>query len=146
MHISPGRILPLTSQPARLVLLLASGWAAGSRAGAANVVRRPLGPPDVGPVWMRSVGLIRTVAVAPNSVTLTWDSPPALTYQIQFSGNLLDWATVSQTISNLQTSASWADDGSQTGSAPDTQTERFYRIRLAPQRVAPIVRFVNQAR
>lgn len=65
-----------------------------------EIVRRPLGPTDVGPVWMRSVGPIRTVAFVSNSVTLTWDSLPALTYQIQFSSNLLDWASVSQTISN----------------------------------------------
>ena len=97
-----------------------------------EIVRRPLGPPDVGPVWMRSVGPIRTVAFVSNLVTLTWDSLPALTYQIQFSSNLLDWATVSQTISNLQTSASWTDDGSQTGGTPATQKQRFYRIRLAP--------------
>jgi poly(beta-D-mannuronate) lyase len=97
-----------------------------------QIVRRPLGPLDVGPVWMRSVGPISTVAFVSNSVTLTWDSLPALTYQIQFSSNLLDWASVSQTISNLQTSASWTDDGSQTGGVPATQAERFYRIRLMP--------------
>jgi hypothetical protein len=81
---------------------------------------------------MRSVGPIRTVVFVSNSVTLTWDSLPALTYQVQFSSNLLDWALVGQTISNLQTSASWTDDGSQTGGAPATQVERFYRIRLVP--------------
>jgi poly(beta-D-mannuronate) lyase len=96
------------------------------------MVRRPLGPTDVGPVWMRSVGPIRTVDFVSNSLALTWDSLPALTYQVQFSSNLLDWASVSQTVSNLQTTASWADDGTQTGGAPATQTQRFYRIRLLP--------------
>ena len=35
-------------------------------------------------------------------------------------------------ISNLQTSASWVDDGIQTGSTPAGQGQRFYRIRLIP--------------
>ena len=96
------------------------------------ITRRPLGPTDVGPLWMRSVGPIETIAYLSNTVTLTWESVPGLTYQVQYSSNTLNWLTVSQTISNQLTTSSWTDNGSLTGGAPGNQAARYYRIALKP--------------
>ena len=102
------------------------------QASAAPVTRRPLGPADVGPSWMRSMGAIQSVESVGNAVMLTWDSLPGLTYQVQYSSNAVNWTSVSQTVSNMSNTSSWTDDGSLTGGAPDTQTSRFYRIALTP--------------
>jgi poly(beta-D-mannuronate) lyase len=96
------------------------------------VLRRPLGPADVGPLWMRRVGPIRSVAYASNAVTLTWDSLPALGYRVQYSSNGVNWLAVSQTVSNMTFTSSWTDNGSLTGGVPGGQGARFYRIALVP--------------
>ena len=96
------------------------------------VLYRPLGPADVGPDWMRSVGPIRSVIYTDHAVTVTWDSLPALTYQVEYSNNGIDWVGTGQTISNMVTSASWTDDGSVTGGLPGNRPTRFYRVRLMP--------------
>lgn len=96
----------------------------------AAVTQRPLGPADVGPVWMRSVGPIESVEYTNNTVLLTWSSLPGVAYQVQFSSNAMTWLSVPQTVSNLSTTVSWTDDGSLTGQAPGAQASRFYRISL----------------
>jgi hypothetical protein len=96
------------------------------------VLSHPLKPGDVGPLWMRSAAAIRQINVSSNAVSFVWDSLPALSYAVHFSSNLTDWAAVSQTLSNMQTSLSWTDDGSQTGSPPLDQARRFYRVAFFP--------------
>lgn len=98
----------------------------------APMVRRPLGPTDVGPVWMRSVGPIRTIDYLGDTVTLTWDSVPGLPYRVQYSSNAVHWMSVSQTVSNQLTTSSWTDNGSLTGGAPGSKVARFYRVGITP--------------
>jgi poly(beta-D-mannuronate) lyase len=99
---------------------------------AAPVVRRPLGPTDVGPLWMRSVGPIQAINYLSNAVTLTWASVPGIPYRVQYSSNAVNWLPVSQTVSNQLTKSTWTDDGSLTGGPPGNGATRFYRIVLTP--------------
>lgn len=95
----------------------------------APVLRRPLTVADVGPVWMRSVGPIRSVAVVTNAVTFSWDALPGLRYRVLYSTNLGPWLA-GPVVSASGTTASWADDGSHTGGPPLSTGTRFYRLAL----------------
>lgn len=94
------------------------------------VSRRPLTAADTGPEWMRSAGTIRTLAMAGEELTMSWDALPQLTYQIQFSSNLLAWTTVETNIVSAGAVAYWTDDGSHTSGAPTGS--RYYRVVLQP--------------
>jgi poly(beta-D-mannuronate) lyase len=94
------------------------------------VLHQPLTPGAVGPAWLRAAGPIKWIAVNSNSVTLTWNSLPALTYRVQYSTNLVSWTTIGQPLSNMLTTTSWTDDGSFTGGPPDSVSQRYYRVRL----------------
>lgn len=95
----------------------------------APLLRRPLTAAEVGPLWMRSVGPIRSVAVVTNALTLTWDALPGLRYRVFYGTNLTQWVA-GPTVSSSGASASWTDDGSQTGGAPGAGAARFYRVAL----------------
>jgi len=97
----------------------------------APVLRRPLTVADVGPLWMRTAGPIRSVTVLTHAITLAWDAIPGFRYRPWISSNLNVWSP-GPAISATGRSVSWTDDGSLTGGAPVGATARFYRVSLDP--------------
>lgn len=95
----------------------------------APIIRRPVTVADVGPDWMRLVGAIRSVAVVTNAVALTWEALPGFRYRVCYSTNLNQWV-VGPMVSASGATATWVDDGTQTGGAPPLQSARFYRVAL----------------
>jgi hypothetical protein len=66
----------------------------------------------------------------PGSRTITYPTRTGRIYVVQFTNALgQPWMTIngSTRIGDGQ-NATWTDDGTQTGSAPDAQTRRFYRV------------------
>ena len=97
-----------------------------------NPLRRPLGTGDVGPTWMRNVDSLGITESGSNSVTLAWASLPGIAYQVRYSSNLSNWSNAGGPISNMLTLNTWTDNGSQTGSAPNANAQRYYRVVLVP--------------
>ncbi len=66
-----------------------------------------------------------------NGIQMMWDGDAAFTYQVQYSGNLVDtqsW-TVAANIEGRVGRHSWIDDGSITVPGPALATQRFYRVK-----------------
>jgi poly(beta-D-mannuronate) lyase len=90
------------------------------------VLRHPVMPVEVGPSWMKSAGKIQSTSASGNSVTITWDSLPALSYQVERSTNLIQWSATGSIISNLLFSTTFTDN------PIATRASAFYRARLLP--------------
>lgn len=72
-----------------------------------------------------------SVSLSIGSVTLSWPTTVGVHYQVEWSPDLNQWfaiATPTQAGSGMM---SWADNGSQTGSIPTMDTQRFYRLKIS---------------
>ncbi len=72
---------------------------------------------------------------SPTSATLQWSGLPAnaaqkLPLQVQYSNDLVNWspAGTRASVSYVGSTATWTDDGSQTGGVPGPTSQRFYRV------------------
>jgi hypothetical protein len=71
-----------------------------------------------------------SVTPAQNTVTLTWNSKPGRTYQVEYSPDLTTWfASPTGEVTATGSTASWTDSGPPaTASAPFGVAEKFYRV------------------
>ena len=63
-------------------------------------------------------------------IVVQFQSVPAKTYRIEYSGNLATWATATTNVPATGASTTWIDDGSLTGGLNPLITNRFYRVGL----------------
>jgi phosphatidylinositol-3-phosphatase len=72
---------------------------------------------------------INSVTLQTNGCTVTWDSRPSVVYRVQWKNALIGetWQSITPDFTGNGATMSWLDNGSQTGSLPDS---RFYRIVL----------------
>ncbi len=64
-------------------------------------------------------------------VALTWPTTVGVNYQVEWSPDLNQWFPMGAPALATTSSMAWTDNGSQTGSSPDTEPKRFYRLRLS---------------
>jgi hypothetical protein len=63
------------------------------------------------------------------AVQLDCRTVPGQVYQVEFSPDLATWTNAGPAFSAVAPQTPWTDDGTHTGSAPDTVPRRFYRVR-----------------
>ena len=66
-----------------------------------------------------------------SSISLAWPTTPGVRYQVEWSDDLALWHPAGSSIIASTSGMTWTDDGSQTGSSPNTQNHRFYRLRIS---------------
>jgi hypothetical protein len=70
---------------------------------------------------------IQQITYTPGTCTIKWQSQSGLAYRVQWKNSLSDtWQSITPDKTGTGLILSWADDGTQTGSAPSSQ--RFYRV------------------
>jgi len=76
------------------------------------------------------VALTVQAQVAQNTLTLTWAASAGITYQVEYSPDLVTWfASPSGEVTATGSTASWTDSGPPgTTALPFSDTERFYRV------------------
>jgi hypothetical protein len=65
-----------------------------------------------------------------SDVTLQFQTIEGRSYEILYSENLIQWLPAQTGIPGTGGLLQWTDDGSQTGSHPQSETKRFYRVRV----------------
>jgi hypothetical protein len=63
------------------------------------------------------------------TITLIWPSTVDAWYQVEVSGDLINWTFLGSSVVATGNTMTWTDDGSQTGAHPATSPSRFYRVR-----------------
>ncbi len=71
---------------------------------------------------------------AGSNATVSFPTLTDRTYQVFWSGDLLQWFPASGLMNGTGTTMQWTDDGTSTGSASSTATQRFYKVTVG---VAP---------
>lgn len=71
------------------------------------------------------------MSTSSTTVSLNWPTTPGVRYQVEWSENLSQWHPIGTAIIASTSGMTWTDDGSQTGSQPNAQIRRFYRLRIS---------------
>ena len=71
---------------------------------------------------------VTVTRIADGSVILTWPTTIGGQYQVEFSSDLVHWASLGTPAQATSTYMTWTDDGTQTGTPPSAVVRRFYRV------------------